>query len=65
MHALVQAVSYFVAALAISAFAHFGVTLKHGAAPPPVVQRIPVSSTAQIQLIERRPCPLAKDAASA
>ena len=65
MHALIQAVSNLIAAMALAAFAHFGMTLKFELGPPPapapVVQRIPTSAEAQPGQ-PRRPCPFAADA---
>ncbi len=65
MHALIQAVTHLVAAMALAAFAHFGMTLKFdlepAAAPAPVVQRIPTSADAR-PVQPRRPCPFASDA---
>jgi hypothetical protein len=68
MHALVQSVETLVMALAVTAFAHFGVTLKQPPCPPTdqAVRRIPASVVVAEPLPARAaPCPLARDARQA
>jgi len=64
MHALAQSVEVLVVALAVAAFAHFGVTVKDPPHPraAPVVHRIS-ASTASIAALGRRAsrCPFARD----
>ena len=61
MHALAQTIETLVVALAATAFAHFGVTLKDAPCPhaTPAVHRIPASTVPSLS--RNQPCPLARD----
>jgi hypothetical protein len=63
MQAVIQSLESFVLAMAVAAFAHFGIVLKDVPAPrpQPAAQRIAELHTAPIRTIRRAPCPLAKD----
>jgi len=59
MHAFLQALEGMVAALAIAAFAHFGVTLKDYPREQQAVQRTPTLAASRGPAISRStPCPL-------
>ena len=64
MSAIVQSMEHLVMALAVAAFAHFGVTLKEPLCPkaPPAVERVSYVHPAPPQTIRRVSAPLAKDA---
>ena len=64
MSVIVQSMEHMVMALAVAAFAHFGVTLKEAPCPKatPAVQRVSYAHGAPPQTIRRVPTPLAKDA---
>ncbi len=62
MQAVIQSMEHLVMALAIAAFAHFGVTLKDVPCPraTPAVQRVSYGHPAAPRTIRRVPAPLAK-----
>jgi hypothetical protein len=62
MQALIQSLEHLVMALAVAAFAHFGVALKDPPCPKatPAVQRVS-DVHRDPQTIRRAPAPLAKD----
>ncbi len=65
MHALILWVESLVAALAIAAFAHFGVALKQPRPPnaEQVIRKVAVAGQVSPQTnTPARPCPLAQDA---
>ena len=64
MSAIIQSMEHLVMALAVAAFAHFGVALKEPPCPKatPAVQRVSYAHPAPPQTIRRVPAPLAKDA---
>jgi len=63
MQAVIQAVEHMVMALAVAAFAHFGVTLKDPPCPKaaPAVQRVSYAHQAPPRTVRRVLTPMAKD----
>ncbi len=63
MQAVIQYLEHMVMALAVTAFAHFGVTLKDPPCPraTPAVQRVSYARQAPPQTIRRAPTPMVKD----
>jgi hypothetical protein len=64
MQAVIQSLEHMVLALAVAAFAHFGVALKEAPCPKatPAVQRVSYAHPNDRRTIRRAPAQLAKDA---
>ena len=62
MHALIEWVETVVVALAIAAFAHFGVSLKEPPrhSPDQIVRKVSVSSSTMQTADDSKPCPLTR-----
>ncbi len=67
MYAVVHLLETLVVAMAVAAFAHFGVTLKDVPCPRPeqAVRRLHLTAASQTSVARATPCPLAKGLARA
>jgi len=63
MQAVIQSLESFVLAMAVAAFAHFGIVLKDvpPRRAPPAAQRLADLHPSPARTIRRAPCPLAND----
>jgi len=62
MQAVIQSLESFVLAMAVAAFAHFGVALKDAPCPPaaPAIHHVAYDHMSPLRTIRRAPAPLAK-----